>query len=151
MNVLVIENHADVLELLSACISARWPQANIIRATEGRDGLHLAQEEAPDLVVLDIGLPDIDGHQVLRQLRVFSHAPVVTLSGHGREGGIAIFVREDTLVNDCIISSGDLADVAGRIELAIRAPGGQTGPWTADEASGQPTRFMLGDRGVERT
>ena len=118
----MVEDDPDIAELLTACISSRWPDANVIGVAGGREGLLSAETEPPDLVVLDIGLPDIDGYQVLRQLRVFSDAPVVMLTGRDRDADIDMFLKEGALADDYIIKPVNLTDLVGRLEAVVRAP-----------------------------
>ena len=137
MKVLLIEDDADIVELLSACIGSRWPQANITAVAEGREGLLVAETEAPDLVVLDIGLPDIDGYEVLGQLRAFSDVPVVMLTGRDSQADIATFLQEGALADDYIIKPVSLTDLVRRIEAVIRTPGGPTYPAAENENHGR--------------
>jgi DNA-binding response OmpR family regulator len=58
----------------------RWPDANILNAPTGESGLQMAKSEDPDIVILDIGLPDIDGFEVCSNIRGFSDVPIVMLT-----------------------------------------------------------------------
>ena len=55
----------------------RWPKSKILSVSEGRKGIELVETESPDVVLLDIGLTDISGFDVLRQIRFFSDVPVI--------------------------------------------------------------------------
>lgn len=140
MNVLLIEDDADVTELLSACISSRWPEATVNGVMRGRQGLQLAQREPPDLVILDIGLPDIDGYQVLRQLRVFSDVPVVMLTGRGREEDVDAFLKEGAMADYYVVKPVNVADLVSRLEVVIGTPDGDTSHTTRDEPAGRSQR-----------
>ena len=65
MKMLVIDDDPDIVELVSVCINIRWMEAQTVGAGEGWKGLSLLETENPDLVILDIGLPDLNGHEVL--------------------------------------------------------------------------------------
>ncbi|MFH1560395.1 MAG: response regulator transcription factor, partial [Chloroflexota bacterium] len=80
MNVLVIEDDLDVFEVVSLSLDIRWSDANIKNAPTGELGLQLARTEEPDVVILDIGLPDIDGFEVCSRIRGFSNVPIVMLT-----------------------------------------------------------------------
>lgn len=57
----------------------------MLSATEGEKGLEALETEAPDIIILDLGLPDIDGYDVLRQVRRFSDVPIIILTVRGEE------------------------------------------------------------------
>ena len=85
MKVLIVEDSAQVAEAVSLCIQLRWPEAIISSAVEGNQGLSLLIKESFDMVILDINLPDIDGFEVLKQIRASSDVPVIILTVRGRE------------------------------------------------------------------
>ncbi len=80
MQVLVIEDDLDVFEVVSLSLDMFSPDANVLSAPTGELGLHLARSEEPDVVILDIGLPDIDGFEVCSRIRGFSDVPIVMLT-----------------------------------------------------------------------
>ena len=80
MNILVIEDDLDVFEVVSLSLDMRWPDAKVLNAPSGELGLKLARTEEPDVVILDIGLPDIDGFEVCSRIRSFSNVPIVVLT-----------------------------------------------------------------------
>ncbi|MFH1742198.1 MAG: response regulator, partial [bacterium] len=69
MRVLIIEDSAEVVEAVSLCLQLRWPEADVVTATEGRKGLEILRAQPVDILILDINLPDIDGFEVLKKLR----------------------------------------------------------------------------------
>lgn len=89
MKVLVIEDAIDVVKVVSLCLELRWPDATILSAAEGSKGLELIEKEKPDLVILDLGLPDMDGLDVLREIRRFSDVPIIVLTVRDRDSDIA--------------------------------------------------------------
>ena len=86
--VLIIEDDDTIVNLIQMAFQMRWPEAQLISASLGEEGLDLVEEEKPDLVILDLGLPDMDGYDVLRQIRLFSSVPVVILTVRGEEDDI---------------------------------------------------------------
>jgi DNA-binding response OmpR family regulator len=56
-----------------------------VSTAEGAEGIELVESESPDMVILDLGLPDVDGFEVLRQVRLFSDVPVIILTGWEEE------------------------------------------------------------------
>jgi len=85
MKVLIIEDSAEAVEAVSLLFELHWPGVTIISTAEGNKGVELVRIESPHLVILDLGLPDIDGLEVLRQIRSFSDIPVVILSARDAE------------------------------------------------------------------
>lgn len=76
--VLVIDDEASIRRLLK--LNLEEAQFHVLQAVDGREGLHLAAAERPDIIILDMGLPDQRGLEVLRALRQWSETPVVILS-----------------------------------------------------------------------
>jgi len=85
MKVVVIDDSPDIIEVVSLCFQLRWGGTNVVSASNGNKGLELIEAESPDLVILDIGLPDMDGFQVLREIRRFSQVPVIMLTVRGED------------------------------------------------------------------
>lgn len=81
--VLLIEDEQPIRRFLRAALGNEG--YDVVEANNGEDGLRLAASHPPDLVLLDLGLPDIDGQQVLRRLREWLTAPVIILSARDQE------------------------------------------------------------------
>ena len=80
---LLIEDEANIRRVVKTAL--RDDVAAVLEATTGSDGLALAAAERPDLVVLDLGLPDMEGIAVCRQLREWTTAPILVLSARHSE------------------------------------------------------------------
>jgi len=89
MKVVVIDDSPEIIEVVSLCFQLRWSGAEVLPANDGATGLSLIEARNPDLVILDIGLPDMDGYQVLREIRRFSQVPVVMLTVKSEDTDIA--------------------------------------------------------------
>ena len=61
MKVLVIDDDPNIAEVISVSLEIRWPQIMVLTAVDGDEGLSLVESESPDVVILDIGLPGING------------------------------------------------------------------------------------------
>jgi DNA-binding response OmpR family regulator len=85
MRVLVIDDEPDIVEVVSLTFTLRWPDSELIHAASGTQGLDYARRDAPEMVILDIGLPDIDGFQVCEQIRRFSDVPIIMLTARHDE------------------------------------------------------------------
>src|SRR4051812_31441277 len=81
--VLVIDDEPQIHRFLGPALEAAGYAP--LRAETAAEGLRLAASQHPALVILDLGLPDMDGQQVIPRLRAFSQAPIVVLSARGRE------------------------------------------------------------------
>ncbi len=89
MKVLVIEDDPGIIEVVSLCFQLRWSGTTVVSASNGRQGIELVETESPEVVILDIGLPDIDGYQVLKEIRRFSDVPVLMLTVRGDDTDVA--------------------------------------------------------------
>lgn len=85
---LIIEDHEEIVEAVSLVLQIRWPQAKIVSTDRGEEGIDLVEKESPDVVILDLGLPDIGGFEVLKSVRLFSAVPIVILTVRGEEADI---------------------------------------------------------------
>jgi DNA-binding response OmpR family regulator len=89
LKVVVIDDSPEIIEVVSLCFQLRWSGTPILSAPTGTEGLELVERENPDIIILDIGLPDMDGFQVLRELRRFSQVPVIMLTVRSEDTDIA--------------------------------------------------------------
>ncbi len=80
MRVLVVDDEPDVVESIRLGFDLQWREVDVIGVGTGEAALDAVEHERPDVVLLDIGLPDIDGFEVLRQIRLFSDVPVLVLT-----------------------------------------------------------------------
>ena len=85
MKALIIEDDHNLTKAVSLAIRARWPQAGVVNIAEGNKGLEAVETESPDIVLLDLGLPDMDGMEVLRHIRLFSTVPVIIITVRNHE------------------------------------------------------------------
>jgi len=84
----IVEDNPQIADAVSMALEMRWPEAKIIKASNGKAAIKLAEDENPDLIILDLGLPDIDGFEVLQEIRLFSNAPVIILTVRDEESDI---------------------------------------------------------------
>ena len=85
MKFLLVEDDHEIVETINLLLEMRWEGATLISTISGQKGIELAQTESPDCIILDLGLPDIDGFQVLDQIRGFSDVPLIILTVRGEE------------------------------------------------------------------
>jgi two-component system, OmpR family, response regulator VicR len=80
MKVLIIEDEKSIIDAVNVALEFRWPEAKLISSAAGKKGVLLAEKESPDIIILDLNLPDISGFEVLKQIREFSTTPVIILT-----------------------------------------------------------------------
>ena len=80
MRILVVDDEPDVVESVRLGFELQWREIEVAGAGSGEEALDRIEEDRPDIVLLDIGLPDIDGFEVIRRIREFSDVPVVMLT-----------------------------------------------------------------------
>ncbi len=87
IKVLIVEDDPVMTETLSVCFYVGWPETSVTSVSTGEEGLTHIGEEPPSIVILDIGLPGMDGYQVLGKIRALSDVPVILLTA--KEGELA--------------------------------------------------------------
>jgi two-component system KDP operon response regulator KdpE len=131
--ILVIDDEAPIRRFLRASLESQGFRVD--EAITGREGLSLAASNAPDLILLDLGLPDIDGLEVLAKLREFSTVPVIVLSARGRERDKIDGL--DAGADDYLTKPFAVGELAARIRVALRHHSRiGTGPETVVETGG---------------
>jgi two-component system KDP operon response regulator KdpE len=80
MRILIVDDEPDVIESVRLGFTLQWREVDVLGAASGEAGLDAIEREHPDIVLLDVGLPDIDGFEALRRIRAFSDVPVVMLT-----------------------------------------------------------------------
>jgi two-component system KDP operon response regulator KdpE len=85
MKIIIIEDDNDIVESVSMTIHMIWPDSEIISSGLGTEGIDLIYKECPDITILDLELPDINGFDVLKQVRLFSPVPILILTVRGAE------------------------------------------------------------------
>ena len=118
MRVLIIEDDENIVESLALSLRMRWPDVDISSAGMGEDGLQLVETFSPDIVVLDLGLPDINGFEVLRQVRMFSDVPIIILSVLGDEDDIVRGLEMDA--DDYIVKPFKKMEFLARVKSLVR-------------------------------
>jgi DNA-binding response OmpR family regulator len=93
--ILIIEDDREVVETVLLIFNYHWPEARVLYSYLGKAGLEIARQENPDAIILDLGLPDISGFEVLKQIRLFSSAPIIVLTAHSAEDEIVKALEEE--------------------------------------------------------
>ena len=85
MKILIVDDDHDLLEAVGLGMQLQWQGAEVVTATDGEQALDVFFDQQPDVVLLDVGLPRLDGFAVLRRVREVSDTPVLMLTARGEE------------------------------------------------------------------
>jgi DNA-binding response OmpR family regulator len=85
MKILLIEDSPEIVKGVTLTFKLRWEDASVIAFGEGAEGIKAVERESPDIVILDINLPDINGFEVLEKIRSFSDVPIIVLTVRNSE------------------------------------------------------------------
>jgi two-component system KDP operon response regulator KdpE len=122
--ILVVDDEPQIRRFIG--IALRVQGYDVAEAATGRDGLaHMASRGA-DAVILDLGLPDMDGIEVLRELRAWSPVPVLVLSVRSGEAGKVELL--DAGANDYVTKPFGLQELSARLRVLLRADAGPPDP-----------------------
>ncbi|MER7209454.1 response regulator transcription factor [Streptosporangium sp. NPDC000239] len=113
---LLVEDDAAVRSALMRALTERGHA--VTSAVTGMSGLHRAVEDRPDLVILDLGLPDIDGHEVVRMLRAVSPVPIIVATARDDEQEIARVL--DAGADDYLVKPFGAVQLDARIRAVLR-------------------------------
>lgn len=114
--VLVVEDEAPMLVFLRATLVANGYR--VVEATTGEQGLAFASARLPDIVLLDLGLPDLEGFEVAGRLRAFCQAPILVLSARGGEHDKVQAL--DAGADDYITKPFGVRELLARLRAALR-------------------------------
>ena len=114
--VLVVDDEPQIRKALSVNLRARGYDVDL--ASTGEEALHLAAARRPDAVLLDLGLPGIDGVQVIEGLRGWSEVPIIVLSVRGEETDKVAAL--DAGADDYVTKPFGMAELLARLRVAIR-------------------------------
>jgi two-component system KDP operon response regulator KdpE len=114
--ILVIDDEPQIHRFLAPALGAAGYEA--LRALTGAEGLRLAATAAPALVLLDLGLPDMDGREAIPRLRAFLPAPIIVLSARDREA--EKIAALDAGADDYVEKPFGLGELLARIRAALR-------------------------------
>lgn len=137
--ILVIDDERDVTRAVSLTLKLQEPTWQVLMAHSGEQGLELLATHQPDLVLLDLQMPDLHGFEVLQRLRLFSDVPVIILT-----------VRDDELdkvrglqlgADDYIVKPFGHLELLARVRAVLRRASGFSGPFE--------TPFMVGELRID--
>ncbi|MFC1419108.1 response regulator [Streptacidiphilus cavernicola] len=151
--VLIVDDEPQLLRALQINLQAR--QYTVATAPDGPRALDAAVRTPPDAIILDLGLPDLDGIEVISALRVWSAVPVIVLSG--RSGAADKIAALDAGADDYVTKPFSMNELLARLRVVLRRPaageragaGVVIGDWTVDLAgcTVRPTPRAAGGAG----
>ncbi|HXZ82492.1 MAG TPA: response regulator transcription factor [Acidimicrobiales bacterium] len=130
--VLVVDDDASLRKALQIGLTARG--YDVLLARSGEEGVSQVALAAPDIVVLDLGLPDIDGLDVCRRVRSWSNVPIVVLSAAGSESRKVAALDEGA--DDYVTKPFSMGELEARLRTALRHAAGV--------AAAEPTEIRVG-------
>jgi len=122
---------------------------SMLHATDGREGLRMVFEERPDLVILDVMMPRLDGWQTLERIRDLSDLPVILLTARGSEPDKLQGFRLGS--DDYVTKPFSFAELAARVEAVLKRAEGQRHPpqvWQVGGLMLDPVRHLVTRDGV---
>lgn len=112
MNILLIDDDRNIVDAIINTFKLSWPEVVFIAAYSGTDGVKKAAAESPDIILLDLGLPDISGFEVIEKIRRCSQAPIMIIS---------VREEEENIVKALGLGADDyLSKPFGQLELVAR-------------------------------
>ena len=132
--IIVIEDEAQIRRFLRTTLAAEGYQ--VIEAETGKQGMTEAETRKPDLIILDLGLPDMDGVEVVKRLRAWSSVPVIILSARSQERDKISAL--DAGADDYLVKPFGVGELLARIRVALRhvfspANGEEVGVFSVDQ------------------
>jgi len=118
--VLLIEDDPQIRRFLRATLSSQGYR--LIEASEGKEGIALAASQRPDLIILDLGLPDLDGLTVARRIREWASTPILVLSARGQERDKVAAL--DAGADDYVTKPFGVGEFMARMRVALRHAAG---------------------------
>jgi len=133
--ILVVDDEPQILRAMR--INLRAHHYDVDLATDGTSALHAAAHQPPDLVILDLGLPDIDGVDLIQRLRSWTTVPIVVLSG--RTGSTDKVAALDAGADDYVTKPFKINELLGRVRAITRR---------ANSSNKTPATIELGPRTI---
>ena len=153
MKVLIIEDDREIVGIISLAFEIRWPEVEVVSTHLGEKGVELVESENPDVVILDLGLPDISGFDVLKEIRTFSTVPVLILTVRGEETDVVKGLEWGA--DDYMVKPFRQLEFLSRIKALTRRTSTTTSetPLASGKLSFDPTtrQLLYGQREIDLT
>lgn len=144
LRVLVVEDEAPIRRFLRASLTSQHYE--LFEAASAQDGIALATARRPDLILLDLGLPDMDGLHFTRQVREWSHTPIIVISARGQEEDKVAAL--DAGADDYLTKPFGVDELKARMRVALRHAQRQNSQQEAQSITIEDLRIELVRRQV---
>ena len=118
MKVAIIEDEKSIIDAVNVAFEFRWPDVKLVASTTGREGIGLVRKESPDVIILDINLPDISGFDVLKEIREFTTIPVIILTVRSDDEDILRGLEAGA--DDYIVKPFNYLTLLARVKAVLR-------------------------------
>ena len=118
MKILVIDSNYAISEIIALSVEVGWPEAQVLSAPTGKKGLHILENERPDIVLLDLNTPDASGFDILKEIRLFSSVPLIALSVRNDEQDVVRALSRGA--DDYIVKPFRQMELLARIKAVLR-------------------------------
>jgi two-component system KDP operon response regulator KdpE len=135
--VLVVEDDAQIRKFLRISLEANGYA--VVESRLGELGIDLCSEQNPDLIVLDLGLPDVSGYEVIRRLREWTRIPIIVLSVRAEDQDKVRAL--DAGANDYVTKPFSIAELMARLRALLRT--------VPEDGGAQPAAYQHGDLEVD--
>ena len=115
-SILVVDDEARIVRFVGACL--RHEGYKVVDASDGKQALRTAEEKLPDLIILDINMPKLDGFEVCREIRTWSQVPIIVLSGRSDETDVVTCL--DLGADDYLTKPFSLDELKARVQAVLR-------------------------------
>lgn len=126
LTVLVVEDEPQIRRLLRTSLAGQGYR--ILEAANGREGMSMAASHSPDLIILDLGLPDMDGIDLIHEVRAWGKMPIIVLTARGKERDKVAAL--DAGADDYVTKPFGMGELTARMRVSLRhaAAGGGGDP-----------------------
>jgi two-component system, OmpR family, KDP operon response regulator KdpE len=135
--ILVIDDEPQIRKFLRISLNAYGYK--VIEAAHGQDGIRKSATESPDLVILDLGLPDLDGQEVITRIREWSKVPIIVLSVRAAEGEKVAAL--DQGADDYVTKPFGIHELLARVRAVLRA--------RRQDGKSPPAVMTIGDLSID--
>ncbi len=118
MKFMIVEDSPQIAETVAMAFEVRWPDAEITKVSSGKKAVTLVGDKNPDLIVLDLGLPDMDGFEVIKEVRLFSQVPILVLTVRDEESDIVKCLERGA--DDYVIKPFRQLELMSRVQAIMR-------------------------------
>jgi DNA-binding response OmpR family regulator len=130
MKAAVIEDDPEIREIVAVAFETTWPGCQVVSAPNGTEGLALVRASSPDVVILDVALPEGDsyGYEICKELRTFSDVPVIMVTARNRE--VDVVKGLELGASDYLSKPFSALELLARIRAVLRRV--QVGPLASE-------------------